>query len=729
MNRQMRKMVGRVSKAFVSVLSAFALAITGIYGLIPQMTLTVYADSDKTITGLCTGAIANPASGAGGWSYVYYGAYEGEAMVYRVLDTAATEFNANKTMLLDCNSTIVNKKFDDDSNVWADSEIKEWLNGNDFYGSTSAFTTQEKAAIAASSKSDFSNDGQGRGYLDPQNLTGEHVFLLDAKEATRESYGYASDADSNNTRHKLGTDSWWLRSPANDDGYTAGEVGVNGYVIGDDVRSSHGVSPAFNINLESVIFSSEVSGGYKLTVKDENMTIAKTDGSDVTRAGNVVTVPYTISGTNAANATQVSVLLTNSEYSAGTAATSGYTYQKLNVTTWGTSGTGTFTLPAAYANKTCGTDYYAYILAEDVNEGNATDYASVPTAVAIPSAAKPALTITAKDKTFEYNDQIQGPGDITYENPDEIAGMVTVEGLQDGDTLTGITVEGQGKEVGEYDLIPSGATVNNESASDKYDVTYVKGKLTITSSSTYSVTVTNDGNGNATADPTSGTSGTTVSVTATPNSGYQFDHWEVVSGGVTLSDTGSQTATFTIGDSDVEVKAIFVKKDDSTPKHDDSDEGSSDSNPREEKTYDYLDELRAKLKTAIDLGGEQTVTWDMGTALPYDIMKTLQDNPKITLIFSYTYQGLDYKVTLSGQNVKAYATIPWYGPLYLYGNYGTLKPATTENITTGNRTYTVISGDTLSEIAKKLKTTVRSLVSMNNIKDLDRISIGQVLKY
>lgn len=149
----------------------------------------------------------------------------------------------------------------------------------------------------------------------------------------------------------------------------------------------------------------------------------------------------------------------------------------------------------------------------------------------------------------------------------------------------------------------------------------------------------------------------------------------------------------------------------------------------DENTVSYLDELRANLKAAADKGGEQTVIWDKGTALPYDVMKTLEDNPKITLVFSYTYQGLDYKVTIHGKNARAYTSIPWYGPIYLYGNYGTLKPATTMNTAEGNRQYTVISGDTLSGIAKKLNTTVRNLVNLNNIKDPDRISVGQVLKY
>ncbi|MCR5687017.1 MAG: chitobiase/beta-hexosaminidase C-terminal domain-containing protein, partial [Lachnospiraceae bacterium] len=96
----------------------------------------------------------------------------------------------------------------------------------------------------------------------------------------------------------------------------------------------------------------------------------------------------------------------DSAYSAGTAATSGYTYQKLNVSSWGTSGTGTFTIPDAYADKTCGTEYYAYILAEDVNAGTATDYASVPASITIPDlpqVATPTFTPVAGTYTGAQN--------------------------------------------------------------------------------------------------------------------------------------------------------------------------------------------------------------------------------------------------------------------------------------------------------------------------------------
>ena len=68
----------------------------------------------------------------------------------------------------------------------------------------------------------------------------------------------------------------------------------------------------------------------------------------------------------------------------------------------------------------------------------------------------------------------------------------------------------------------------------------------------YTVTVTNDGNGTASADAASGEKGTVVTLTAVPNDGYVFKEWQVVSGGVTVADN-----KFTIGEADVEVKAIF----------------------------------------------------------------------------------------------------------------------------------------------------------------------------
>ena len=69
---------------------------------------------------------------------------------------------------------------------------------------------------------------------------------------------------------------------------------------------------------------------------------------------------------------------------------------------------------------------------------------------------------------------------------------------------------------------------------------------------TYSVTVTNNGHGTASASPACGTAGTEVTLTATPDDGYRLKMWQVVSGGVTL--TGNK---FNIRLSDVEIRAVF----------------------------------------------------------------------------------------------------------------------------------------------------------------------------
>ncbi len=155
-------------------------------------------------------------------------------------------------------------------------------------------------------------------------------------------------------------------------------------------------------------------------------------------------------------------------------------------------------------------------------------------------------------------------------------------------------------------------------------------------------------------------------------------------------------------------------------------------NPSDDSTKDYLGVLMEKIEEAIKAGGAQTIYWNEGTALPGPVMKLLQENPQITLVFSYTYEGLDYVVTLPGKYVKYDPNVPWCGPLYLYGLYGKYGTTTAPVATTtqaGERSYTVISGETLWGIAMRLGTTVEELVRLNNITNPDRIDIGQIIRY
>ena len=76
----------------------------------------------------------------------------------------------------------------------------------------------------------------------------------------------------------------------------------------------------------------------------------------------------------------------------------------------------------------------------------------------------------------------------------------------------------------------------------------------------YAVTVRDDGHGTGSADPASATAGTEITLTATPNAGYHFKEWKVMSGDVTVRDD-----KFTMPGSDVEVKAIFEEDAPPTP--------------------------------------------------------------------------------------------------------------------------------------------------------------------
>lgn len=109
-------------------------------------------------------------------------------------------------------------------------------------------------------------------------------------------------------------------------------------------------------------------------------------------------------------------------------------------------------------------------------------------------------------------------------------------------------------------LVVDGQDVTGSVENDQYafsmpaeDVTVqVTFKKTEEAPVIYTVTVSDDGNGTAAANPIEGTTGTQVTLSTMPNTGYQFKEWQVVSGGVTIANN-----EFAIGNENVEVKAIF----------------------------------------------------------------------------------------------------------------------------------------------------------------------------
>lgn len=98
---------------------------------------------------------------------------------------------------------------------------------------------------------------------------------------------------------------------------------------------------------------------------------------------------------------------------------------------------------------------------------------------------------------------------------------------------------------------------NGENTEWNFETDRAKYTMTLTAqwkANTYTVTVKDDGNGTASADPASAKMGAEVSLTAMPKSGYHFKRWEVVPDKVEIENN-----KFTMPADDVTVKAIFER--------------------------------------------------------------------------------------------------------------------------------------------------------------------------
>ncbi len=350
-------------------------------------------------------------------NYVYFGKYNGQIIRYRVLDANTTDYSADgktQTMLLDCDRVLYTTLFNQDTsldasgkyaNDWSVSDIKTSLNGADFLTKDGVFTDAERNAIAESTVGShvLTTDSTTRKAVTAQNLevyenyvalSEDKVFLLDVEDVCNEAYGYTRGIYwdilgdyyyGRTTRAKQNLSNkeavYWLRSAQ--DKLNVGSVTEDSTIGQYTVNYTElGVSPAFNLNLSSVLFTtnlgrSNVNGGtmYKLTLIDSEMII---EPKGVTKSGSTVTIPYTLSGDNSANATQISVMVLDKEYAAGnTNNATMLDYQKL--TNYATAGTVTYTIPDFLSGKKAGTDYHIYVLAEDIQDvSQLTDYASEP---------------------------------------------------------------------------------------------------------------------------------------------------------------------------------------------------------------------------------------------------------------------------------------------------------------------------------------------------------------
>lgn len=361
------------------------------------------------------------------WNYVYFGSQGRIISKFRVLDKSSGDFGVEGgSLLLDCDRVLVPTIYQNYDDLDLTHYMQIWNNSLAYKAMNDTilsmyFTEGERNAISPSYKAQkAADDGPGWDGSVFQPLTGEKLFALDNGEAHRPSYGYIGDNGKytpyhGESREKYGTASdiyaWWLRSPyiqSVDDGngiikhyYYALAIGGDGLqtipldssdkyfrgcVVGTSpdepivFSSTVGVSPAMNIALSNILFSTDVTTGedrvYKLTVKDSSLSAEVTSGQSVTRDGNTITVPYTLQG----SPNRLSLLVTDGDYQDTSAKI--LLYEALKMDDIDASGSVSFTLSDALLSP----ENRIYLIAEVENSWNRTDYASEPLWIAVPGA-------------------------------------------------------------------------------------------------------------------------------------------------------------------------------------------------------------------------------------------------------------------------------------------------------------------------------------------------------
>ncbi|MBO4926625.1 MAG: hypothetical protein J5379_00010 [Clostridiales bacterium] len=416
-----------------SALAAVAMGIT-IVPVIPGLwgSNVAAAGTKKDASNTCLGVYhlhepREPYSSSYEWygSYVWFGKYNGSPVKYRVLDPFGRKFGGDK-LFLDCDSVLYHYSFDKTSkytNDWEESDILNNLN-NKFLQDSANFTDAEYYSVA------YSKIGGGEAYASgsfEEYAYGEsaanqyaRVFLLDASDVTNKAYGYyegsgvslekgSSDWASGNwsqeivySRKKKDLDgsvsSWWLRSyvfgkqsvssiGGPDSSLYAGSVADSGYLSYDSVNIDLGVSPALNINHDSILMYTAVKGSisrwgteYKLTLLDEALDGRVEYDQGWSFSGSTITMQATV---NDNRYSRISVLVTKDTYDDPYAKI--LYYGDTNRTYSGNRCTVKFDLPSDLNIKNLGSDYHVYLITEKVNGDHYSDYASVPYEVLLPT--------------------------------------------------------------------------------------------------------------------------------------------------------------------------------------------------------------------------------------------------------------------------------------------------------------------------------------------------------
>ena len=619
-------------------------------------------------------------------NYVYYGNYERKDIKFRVLDPQSTKFGS-RTMFLDSDEVLFAKQFSDyryfnetnpkeedweKSVDWKRCPLRTYLN-NDFL--KSAFTGTEASAIAASSVNYHELvAGEGPNQVDINlsiwcdnyvGLSGDKIFILDVEDVSNSSYGYTAynkfEELINNRGKAYGVESkrYFLRNS-----YSYNEVAyveILGNIEDCYPCYNYWVAPALNVDLSSVIFSTEIKapkqgygGEYKLTVKDDELKVAVTAGRNIGVNGKKITVPYTVSGNHADQASRVSVLILDKEYAPGNTNDANIIYyNKLSGAYAPTGKEGTFELPSSLDISGWGTDYFVYILAEQLNNEKETDYASEP------------VEILTKPK---YVFDLRNPYELS--SSDEWGVFVNLTYGNERDT---VKTHKYSEDSFEYDIDKDGHYDVQFGPSKpfgfirKLNSSNLKGSYLLNNRylfifSDYEVKLDNIGHGKAKISSTKALEGDKISVTATPDSGYKISKITYSYNGAEVDITNS--GSFTMPNSDVNVVVVYVKNTTTTVKL------SLDKNTANVICGDTLT-LKATLT-----GSEDSVTWKASDPK----IASIDKNGKITAKMAGT---VTVTASAAGKHAECVVTVLykdvtnsdefWYAPTNYLTAAGVVK--------------------------------------------------------
>lgn len=271
--------------------------------------------------------------------------------------------------------------FDNDcsSNEYAPSDLKTAIDAL-----AGKLTTKENAAVKKRTLTSGSHNGENTDCVAGGQVDNAVFWPLSSKEAN----AVKEDLRVVDPEHPTwATSHWWLRSPGSHAYYVAvvdpdGSVHYSGYTI--RIYRTRGVRPAFNLNLNSVLFTSAAAGGkpdggltavsaysgneWKLTLLDSSRNFAVTETTASGDPGDTVTLHYT--GATAGTNEYISVILADS---------SGARYYGRVAQPTAESGTVEIKIPSDIAPG----DYTLKVFNEQYNGDYNTDYASKFTDIAL----------------------------------------------------------------------------------------------------------------------------------------------------------------------------------------------------------------------------------------------------------------------------------------------------------------------------------------------------------